>query len=220
MIKPLELDLMLRRAIQQDPRIIYALAYGSLTQGTSDQFSDVEYYLYPTSTADFDVEAWLTHALKPSAFRILHRVVNEFGTPNFILTGLLRAELHVQGLDTLPDVLGWPSFHIFPQAMVVKDPDGRLLGLLNELAAQPLPEPDAEAQQILDRTLNWWVFGMNVLARGERIRALELLGWTQAGLLRLARLADQHPDHTAHWLNASRLAEQELTSPRGCQEHV
>ena len=138
----------------------------------------------------------------------MHATINEFGTPNFILTGLLRAEIHIEPPKKLPQLLQWPNQHIFPERMVVKDRDGRLLGLLQTLAQSPAPQPTAEAQSILDRALNWWVFGHNVLARGERIRALELLGWVQGGVLRLARLSE---GRTEHWLSPARLAEQELS---------
>lgn len=209
MTKPLELDTILRRAMQQDQGIAYALAYGSLTQGTGDEFSDVEYYLYVADPAALDPETWLNTALAGSEFRVLHHVVNEFGTPNFILNGLIRAELHIQSIEKMPEVLGWPNCHIYPEQMLIKDPDGQLQTLLQALQRQQQPDPMLEAQAIADRTLNWLVFGSNVLARGEQIRALELLGWVQGGLLRLARLAERN---TTQWFNASRRAEWELSA--------
>lgn len=84
---------------------------------------------------------------------------------------------------------------------------GRLAGALRHLGTRTPPDPAAEAQGILDRLLGWLAFGLNVLARGERIRAHELLAWVQGGLLRLARLAD---GRTEHWVSPSRLAEWEL----------
>lgn len=205
-MQQLELDSIIRRAAVQDSRIRYALAYGSLTQGTGDAFSDVEYYLF--SDAALTAEAWLRQALEGTDWAVLHATVNEFGTPNFVLTGLIRAEIHVEPPEKLPQLLQWPNQHIFPERMLVKDPDGRLMELLQILAQSPPPQPTAEAQAILDRALNWWVFGRNVLARGERIRALELLGWVQGGALRLARLGE---GRTEHWLSPARLAEQELS---------
>lgn len=63
--------------------------------------------------------------------------------------------------------------------MLIKDSDGQLARHLAVLAARRT-DPAGEAQGILDRLLNWLAFGLNVLARGERIRAHELLGWVQA----------------------------------------
>lgn len=204
-MRPLHLDALIRAALQADGRVQFALAYGSLTQGTGDEFSDVEYYAF--SEKGFDVVAWLEHALHGSEFRVLHSVVNEFGTPNVTVTGLIRVELHVQRVEKMPDILQWPNEHIYPERMLVKDWDGKLRALMDELAAKPKQNPADEAQLILDRALNWLVFGWNVLKRGERARALELLWWIQASLLRLARI-DQ--GRTAHWLNPYRRAEMEL----------
>lgn len=200
------LDGRLRAAMLRDRRITHALAYGSYPQGTADGFSDLEYWLYlaPEAAPTFDVRAWLS-VLTP----LTHGVVNEFGTFNAILPGLLRVELHAVPNTRLPEVLDWPGDHVSPAQMLVKDTDGVLRPLLDALAAN-FSDPAAEAQAILDRLLNWLAFGLNVLARGERIRAHELLWWAQSGLLRLARL---HSGRTQHWVNPSRLAEGELDTP-------
>jgi len=198
------LDRGIRAAILRDGRIGHALAYGSFTQGTADAFSDLDYFVFlpPAELAAFDVRGWLD-AVAP----VRHFVINDFGTPNAVMDGLLRVELHAEPDTALGQVEGWPNLHIDPGAMLIKDSGGRLAAHLAALAAQQPPSPHAEAQLILDRLLGWLVFGLNVLERGERVRALELLGWVRGGLLRLARLAE---DHTRHWLTPSRRAEWEL----------
>ena len=193
-----------RAAILADARISHALAYGSFTQGTADAWSDLEYYAFLPEVSGFDVRAWL-EGIAP----VRHFVVNEFGTPNAVLDGLLRVELHAEPVSKLASVLDWPAFHIHPDRMPVKDTDGRLADLLARLAAKPQPQPAAEAEQIFARLVNWLAFGLNVLSRGERIRAHELLLWVQGGLLRLARIAE---GRTEHWLTASRRAEEELSA--------
>ncbi|MBB5232827.1 hypothetical protein [Deinococcus budaensis] len=200
-----DLDRAIRAAIKQDDRIGHALAYGSFTQGTADAFSDLEYFVFLPSAelATFDVRRWL-EAVAP----VRHFFVNDFGTPNAVMDGLLRVELHAEPETALAGVESWPGFHIRPEAMLVKDRDGRLARHLAALAAKGRPQPETEAQPIHDRLLGWLVFGLNVLERGERVRALELLGWVRAGLLRLARLAE---GKTGHWLTASRRAEWELS---------
>jgi len=199
-----ELDRAIRASIRADGRITHALAYGSFTQGTADAWSDLEYYVFlpDPEVGHFDVRAWLD-TLAP----VRHFVQNDFGTPNAVLEGLLRVELHAEPESRLEGVLTWPAFHIHPERMLVKDTDGQLADVLTRLAAKARPNPAAETQLILARLLNGLVFGLNVLARGERIRAHELLGWVQGGLLRLARLAE---GQTEHWLTASRCAEREL----------
>lgn len=200
-----DLDRAIRAAIEADEHIGYALAYGSFTQGTADAFSDLEYYVFlsPADLPGFDVRAWL-EAVAP----VRHFVVNDFGTPNAVMDGLIRVELHAEPDTALAGVEGWPNEHMDPAAMLVKDEGGRLAAHLAALAAKDRPQPEAEAQLIHDRLLNWLVFGVNVLERGERVRALELLGWVRGGLLRLARLAE---GSTEHWLTASRWAEWELS---------
>lgn len=194
------LDARLRAAMRADNRITHALAYGSFTQGTANEFSDLEYWLYSGPDAEFDVREWLGK-LTP----ILHSVVNEFGTFNAILPGLLRVELHAVPDTRLSELEGWGNEHLFPERMLVKDTDGRLAAALHRLAAKTPPDPQAQAT--LDRMLNWLAFGLNVLARGERIRALELLWWAQDGLLYLACLES---GHTTYLLNPARLAERRL----------
>lgn len=201
-----QLDTHLRSALQRDPHLAYALAYGSLTQGTADEFSDAEYYCW--SEEPVDAEKWLREVLSGTPWRILHAFVNDFGTPNFVLSGLLRVELHSKHVDDLEQILDWANENLFPERMLVKDADGRLARLLAQMTAQIPPTEDVDAQLIFDRLVGWLCFGLNVLARGERIRALELLGWVRGALLRLARLQERA---TQHWLTPARLAERELS---------
>ena len=192
--------------MRRDPRIAYVLAYGSLTQGTADEFSDAEYYCW--SGEPLEVAAWLRETLLGTPWQVLHAFVNDFGTPNFVLTGLLRVELHSQPVSGLEQILDWPNENLRPEAMLVKDMDGRLNHLLGRLLAKNMPVHEADAQVILDRLVGWLCFGCNVLRRGERIRAEELLWWVRGGLLRLARLQE---GALQHWLAPSRLVEQELS---------
>ena len=194
------LDARLRGAMCADDRVTHALAYGSFTQGTADSFSDLEYWLYLRPGTEFDVLAWLER-LTP----VLHFVVNEFGTPTAVLPGLLRVELHAVPNGNLDGLKDWANEHLSPERMLVKDTDGRLATALHALASQPPPDPQAQAT--LDRLLNWLAFGLNVLARGERLRAHGLLWWIQGGLL---SLAGQASGKAASLLNPARLAEQRL----------
>lgn len=196
----IQLDARLRDAMRADSRITHALAYGSFTQGTADRFSDLEYWLYLAPDTEFDAREWLGK-LTP----VLHGVVNEFGAFNAVLPGLLRMELHAVPNTRIAGLDDWGNEHLFPGRMLVKDSDGRLAAALQMLTAKPPPRP--EAQATLDRLLNWLAFGLNVLARGERIRAHGLLWWIQGGLLSLAALES---GHAAYLLNPARLAERRL----------
>lgn len=195
------LDAALRAALRSDTRFSHVVAYGSVPQGQGDAFSDLEYWAFLAPGAAVLADAWLRAHL--SARLVL---VNEFGAGTALLPGLRRVELHVAPASRLPDLELWTPQPVVLDAMRVKDPDGQVARHLAALAARSA-DPGGEAPALLARTLNWLAFGLNVLARGERVRAHELLWWVQGGALRLARL---HCGATGQWGNASRRAETEL----------
>ncbi len=202
-----QLDLCLRLAVQQDARISHALAYGSRTQRVggallSDEYSDLEYYLYVRAGQTLDARTFL-EALTP----LLLGVVDEFGAFNAVTPDLGRLELHVVSVARMEDVRTWPLFYPDLRAMLIKDEDGQLARILGEWAAGPIWQP-ADAQTTYDQTLNWLVFASAVAARGEQLRAAELLTWVRGGLLRLARFAFD----LLHFPAATRLAERDLAA--------
>lgn len=67
-------------------------------------------------------------------------MVNEFGTPNAVLSGLLRAGLHAVSNTQLEDVGRWPGEHVQPDQMLIKDQGGQLAGVVRSLGGQP-PTP-------------------------------------------------------------------------------
>ena len=204
-----ELDSLLRAAMQRDERVTHALAYGSRTQRRgrrplSDEFSDLEYYAYTRPGTTVEPKVWL-EAVTP----LLLYTINPFGTPNAVTPELHRIELHVVENSHLPGVLGWPNSDADPAAMLVKDSGGQLRALLGAYASNPPFDPGTP-QAVLDDLLNWLTFGSAVLRRGERLRALELLSWVQAGLIRLCRFAQGTWQPRA----AARLAETDLPPAR------
>ncbi|MDR6219915.1 hypothetical protein [Deinococcus soli (ex Cha et al. 2016)] len=197
-----QLDDRLRAALRADARFSHVVAYGSVPQGYADRFSDLKYWAFLRPGAAVDAADWLRGHLAP-----LLVLTTEFGGAVAVLPGLCRVELHVAPASRPPEVETWTPQHVRPEAMCVRDEDGQLTRHLLALAARS-PDPAAEAQATLERTVNWLVLGLNVLARGERLRAHETLWWVEGGLLRLVRL---HEGATGHWGNATRCAEQELS---------
>lgn len=118
---------------------------------------------------------------------------------------LHRLELHVVDVARMADLTGWPRVSPDPAAMLIKDGDGQLARTLEEWASGPDWTPE-DPQTAYDRTLNWLVFASAVAARGEALRAAELLMWVRGGLLRLARFELGLP----HFPAATRLAEHDL----------
>lgn len=202
-----ELDAALRAAMNTDPRVRYAVAYGSRTQRPGgarqdDEHSDLEYVLYPHEGEALDPREF-TEGVTP----VLLSVINPFGTPNVVTAKLHRVELHVQPADRLADLLGWPVWFPDPARMRVKDEDGVLARLLEQVSAQAnwAPEP---AQRTFDSVLNSLVAVRGFAGRGERLRAHEWHGvWVLGGLIRLARHAEEAPQPPA----AARRAEFDLS---------
>ena len=131
------LDTELRKAIQAEPRILAALAYGSRTRRPNgvrqdDGYSDLEYYVYLHPGEHLGPGEIIARVTSP-----LLAVVNPYGTPNFVTAQLHRIELHVAEMNSLADILGWPSSSSDPARMLVKDSGGVLARLLARFAAQP-----------------------------------------------------------------------------------
>ncbi len=192
-------------AIAKDSGISHAFTYGSYPQNLADQFSDLEYYLYLTEAElkNFEIADWLR-----SLFPVHHLVQNELGVWNAITQNLLRMEFHILSASRIPELQNWPPEHVQAEAMLLKDSDGWLLQTLKQTQSKPATNPHAESEIILGRLVNWIVLGVNVLTRGERVRALESLPFVQNSLLRLLRLKE---NSTRHWHNPARFAEQELS---------
>jgi lincosamide nucleotidyltransferase B/F len=205
------LDAALRAVMQADPRVRYAVAYGSRTQlpngeRQDDEYSDLEYYVYPQhgQTIDpLDQFAGVTP--------VLLSVINPFGTPNFVTPELHRIELHVAPADRLAGLLDWSAWSPEPASMLVKDTGGVLARLLEQFAARPdwTPEPP---QATFDNVLNSLVAVRAFLLRGEQLRAQEWHSlWVIGGLTRLARHAEPVTQHLPQPPAAARRAELDLS---------
>ncbi len=201
-----DLDLKLRAALQAEPRVRFALAYGSRTQlpggvRQDDEFSDLEYYVYTNPGERLD-----PLELIGSVTPVLLAVTNPFSTPNFVTPELHRIELHVQDAGRMTDLLDWPVLTPDPARMLVKDEGGLLAGLLERFTGQPAWTPEA-AQTTFDNILNALVAVRGFLQRGERLRAYEWYSlWVVGGLIRLARHAEGATQSPA----AARWAEHDL----------
>jgi len=197
-----------RQLCREDPRIVGALMYGSFTQGEGDAFSDIEFCIYLDEAAyqGFEPAAWVAQVAPVAAY-----FTNEFGVGTAIFENLVRGEFHFERATEMGRIRSWKEESGYPaaEAMLLVDRTGELTGHLRAISG---PDPErGTAEQVTalwQRYLNWMIFGMNVLARGERARALEILWWVQRYLLWLARLRE---GSTAHWPTPSKNVESELT---------
>jgi lincosamide nucleotidyltransferase len=89
------------------------------------------------------------------------------------------------------------------------DKSGRLTPYLEPLIGPPSPQAVPEKLLFVANCFtNWWLFGFNVLRRGEYARAVDILGAVQRNLLWMARAVQGRTDH---WHIPSRRLEQDLS---------
>jgi lincosamide nucleotidyltransferase len=178
-----------------DERLDAALIYGSFAQGTADEFSDIEFWLF-FATGPGEPREWIEQVAP-----LLHLVRNEFGAQVAFFPGLIRGEFHFATAGDIASVGSWPARG---GARAVVDRRGELSAVLAALPAEPARD---SAEEICGRWVNWLLLAHHVEQRGEHLRALDALAHAQRHLLWMARLAE---DSTGHWLTPSRLAEREL----------
>lgn len=198
-----------RHLCQQDERLVAALMYGSFTRGEGDQFSDIEFALFfaDEQLPKLDQQAWVAQ-IAPLALYF----ADDVGHQTAIFTNLIRGEFHFKPASELPVVETWRGNAWFPSlaATVLVDRTGELAKYLQPLlGASPERDTAATVLALTNNFINWMLFGSNVLARGERARALEILGIIHRYLLWMVRVLE---GATAHWPTPSKNVEQDISA--------
>ncbi len=198
----------LRQICQDDSHLLAAMLYGSFTRGEADQFSDIDVMLFfqDDALAGLDQTAWINQIAPVELY--YH---NEFGNGVAIFDNLVRAELHFDPASDMPKLEQWRGTVWFPSPAdtVLVDKTGRLARHLEPLLGPAPTHNSAEDARFINQSfLNWFLFGVNVCARGEDARALEILRIVQDYLLRMARMLE---GRTEHWITPTRAAERELS---------
>lgn len=198
----------LRQLCLADARLEAAMLYGSFPYGEGDAFSDIDAILYfsDEDLPTIDQQAWVSQIASVELY--YH---NEFGNGAAIFANLVRAEFHFDPASDIPKLRQWRGVISFPSLAdaVLVDKTSVLSQHLRVLIG-PAPAhntPD-EAQFLCHSFLNWFLFGVNVCARGEEARGLEILHLVQDYLLRMVRLLE---GQTAHWITPTRAVEQEIS---------
>jgi lincosamide nucleotidyltransferase len=198
----------LKRICRQDQRLLAAMHYGSYTRGEADRYSDLDIMLYfaEEALAGIDYRAWLSQI---APVELLY--VNEFGNSVAIFENLVRGEFHFDPAAKMADLAQYRDRLRFPtlEATIIVDKTGRLAEVLSLLIGPPLTHETAvEAQYLGDSFLNWFLFGFNVLSRGEYARALEVLSLVHDNLLRMARILE---GRTERWITPTKALEQDIS---------
>ncbi|GAA2562147.1 hypothetical protein GCM10010435_37680 [Winogradskya consettensis] len=177
-----------RERCEADLRLDAALMYGSFAQGSADEHSDIEFWLFFADDPG-DPAAWIEAVATP-----LYVVLNEFGAHVAFFPGLIRGEFHFATVDDIASVASWPAAPI----VALVDRHSRL------------PHPAAAVDfgaDVCGRFANWLLLAHHVGRRGELLRQKDALAHAQRHLLWMARLA---AGRIEHWLTPSRCAETEL----------
>jgi lincosamide nucleotidyltransferase len=192
-----------------DERLAAAMMYGSFAQFEGDEFSDIEFILffYDAVLGDVDQEEWVARIAPVELY-----FVNEFGNGTAIFENLIRGEFHFDKASDIQKIDdSWKETDWFPslEATLILDRTGELTRRLQRIVG---PTPDRDTQEQIRFLcycfVNWFLFGSNLLARGELARALDLLRIVQNQLLRMIRVSERSTDH---WVNPSKLLEKDIS---------
>ena len=197
-----------RALCRDDLRLDAAMMYGSFTSGEGDAFSDIEFLLFFEDTAfpALDRRAWLEQIAPVELL-----FVNEFGVTTAIFDNLVRGEFHFHSVSEMTVAQAWPGVVSFPSldSTLIVDKSGKLTPYLQPLIGSPPAQAVPEKPLFVANCfINWWLFGFNVLRRGEYARAVDLFGAVQRNLLWMARAVQ---GRTEHWHIPSRRLEQDLS---------
>ena len=198
-----------RHLCRLDERLAAAMMYGSFAQSEGDEFSDIEFilYFYDEVLDDVNQEEWVARIAPVELY-----FVNEYGNGTAIFESLIRGEFHFDKASDIERIdESWKETDWFPSlgAALVLDRTGELSSRLRTIVG-PTPDRDTPEQIrfLCNCFVNWFLFGSNLLARGELARALDLLGIVQDQLLRMVRVSEHSTDH---WFNPSKLLEKDIS---------
>jgi lincosamide nucleotidyltransferase len=192
-----------------DERLVAAMMYGSFAQFEGDEFSDIEFihFFYDEVLGDVDQEEWVARIAPVELY-----FVNEFGNGTAIFENLIRGEFHFDKASDIQSVdESWKETDWFPslEATLVLDRTGELSRRLQKIVGPPLDRHTPEQIRFLCNCfVNWFLFGSNLLMRGELARSLDLLGIVQDQLLRMVRVSEYS---TEHWFNPSKRLEKDIS---------
>jgi lincosamide nucleotidyltransferase len=190
-----------------DNRIEAALTYGSFTKGEGDEYSDIEFWLFfdDKKLNNIDQEQWIND-IAP----VYWSVINESGARvAFFKDHLIRGEFHFAPVSAVRQVKNWPAVEPRRAARMVLVDHTNTLQKLIEAGPPVVPSSPDDIEQLCGQYLNWHLFGLNVLKRGDLAQAHMILGIVQGYLIWMVRLNE---NATKHWQTQSKSLEQDISA--------
>lgn len=147
---------------------------GSLTKGTADQYSDLDFQVVVSAeTSLAEAKSWVIDGVSSAGQLLASFPATHLGLPNLLIF-FLQVESQVVKIDV--HVLTIDEFRSLPQAVVLYDPAGQLMGssLRGEPASSQLPFTPNFAD-LSQRFSGWTWYTYTKLARGEYLEAADAL---------------------------------------------
>lgn len=147
---------------------------GSLTKGTADQYSDLDFQVVVSAeTSLAEAKSWVIDGVSSAGQLLASFPATHLGLPNLLIF-FLQVESQVVKIDV--HVLTIDEFRSLPQAVVLYDPAGQLMGssLKGGLASSQLPFTPNFAD-LYQRFSGWTWYTYTKLARGEYLEAADAL---------------------------------------------
>jgi lincosamide nucleotidyltransferase len=194
---------------KEDDRLVNAMMYGSFAKNGGDKYSDIEFAFFfeDKYMKSLDKKVWLS---KIGEIEICY--TNQFGIETVIFSNLVRGEFHFYKASEVSIVSSWIStdwFNNIDNTLII-DKNNKLKAHLEKLLNGPPKDYILSSlQDIIYSFFNWYIFGQNLLARGEDARALDILWWIQKDLLKLKRIEIESFDN---YSTPSKKLEEDLTA--------
>ncbi|MDL2269877.1 nucleotidyltransferase domain-containing protein [Desulfosarcina sp. OttesenSCG-928-A07] len=200
---------------REDLRLAGALMFGSFAIGEGDPYSDIEFCLFfnDGDLPEIDQKAWISQ-ISPVALYF----PDDFGHHTAIFANLVRGEFHFEPASNIPIIASWQGYAWFPDAAsaVIVDRTGQIEKYIQPFVGGPPDRQDAATvTHVTSNFLNLMLFGVNVMARGEGVRAWMLLRDIHTQLLKLVRVWENRTDH---WPSPAKGLENDI-SPAACARY-
>ncbi|MFP4457793.1 MAG: hypothetical protein ACLFPS_09065 [Clostridia bacterium] len=188
MLKQKEMISKVKKLCREDNNLVNAMMYGSFAKGGGDQYSDIEFAFFfkDNYLEGLDKKLWLENINDIDLC-----FTNMFGIETVIFNNLVRGEFHFYKASEVSLVESWVDTDWFKDIndSLIVDKNGELVKYLSKLIGNaPRKEITEKLQSIIDSYFNWLLFGINLIARGEYARSLDILWWVQRDLLKLKRI--------------------------------